>query len=199
MTGIWLLSPLKLQFQHLDETELKNRFRDKMAGASCVLQILFLLLSQADVALIINVVFNLVVSFAATLGNLLMILCILRTPSLHSATNFLFLGLALSDVGVGLVIEPLYITVLIKVYKGVQVDCTIIAIYSIVLTFLVAISMFTITAVSVDRYLAIHCHLRYQDLVTGRSDIFPDSTVECLWPFNKHSDGWVSYLSNLRA
>jgi len=57
-------------------------------------------LPQAVVALIINVVFNVVISVAAILGILFMIFCILRTPSLHSATSFLFLGLALSDVGV---------------------------------------------------------------------------------------------------
>ena len=48
----------------------------------------------------------------------------------------------------------------------------IIAIHSIASTFLVVISVFTVTAVSVDRYLAIHCHLRYQDLVTGRKVLY---------------------------
>ena len=76
----------------------------------------------------------------------MMIFCILRTPSFHSVTNFLFLGLALSDVGVGLVIKPSYMTVLVKIYKGIQVNCTIIAKYSIASMFLVAISVFAITA-----------------------------------------------------
>ena len=79
-------------------------------AGSCAMQITFLSLPGADDALVINVVFNFITSLAAITGNLLITFCIVRTPSLHSATNFLFLGLALSDVGVGLVIEPMYIS-----------------------------------------------------------------------------------------
>ena len=141
------------------------------------MQIAFLSLPEADDALVINMVFNFITSLVAIAGNLLIILCIVRTPSLHSATNVLFLGLALSDVGVGLVIEPMYITVMIKLYKGLPVDCAFIIIYSIASTFLAAVSVLTMTAISVDRYLAIHYHLRYQDMVTKRKIIYYQLTL----------------------
>lgn len=136
------------------------------------MQIPFLLLPEADIALVINVVFNFITSLAAIAGNLMIIFCIVRTPSLHSATNFLFLGLALSDIGVGFLIQPMCITTLIKVYNGLPLDCIFIAIYSIASTFMVTVSALTITAISVDRYLAIHFNLRYQELVTERKVIY---------------------------
>lgn len=86
------------------------------------MQITFLSLPEADDALVINVVSNFIILLAAIVGNLLIIFCIVSFPSLHSASNFLFLGLTLSDVGVGLVIEPMYVTVMIKVYKGFNVS-----------------------------------------------------------------------------
>ena len=141
------------------------------------MQIPFLLLPKADIALVINVVFNFITSLAAIAGNLLIIYCIVRTPSLHSATNFLFLGLALSDIGVGFLIQPMCITTLIKVYNGLPLDCTFTAIYSITSTFMVTVSVLTITAISVDRYLAIRFNLRYQELVTERKVIYFQITL----------------------
>ena len=141
------------------------------------MQIPFLLLPEADDALVINVVFNFITSLAAIAGNLLIIFCIVRTPSLHSATNFLFLGLALSDIGVGFLIQPMCITTLIKVYNGLPLDCTFTAIYSIASTFMVTVSALTLTAISVDRYLAIHFNLRYQELVTERKVIYFQITL----------------------
>ena len=66
---------------------------------------------------------------------------------------------------------------LIRVYNGLPLDCTFIAIYSIASTFMVAVSVLTITAISVDRYLAIHLNLRYQELVTERKVVYFQITL----------------------
>ena len=147
------------------------------SNAPCVLETPMLLLLEADVALLINAIFNGVISASATAGNLLIILSILRSSTLHSTANFLLLGLALSDFGVGLVADPLYITVLIMRYQSLPVNCTLVVIYNLSSSFLVVISMFTVTAISIDRYLAIYFHLRYPQFVTLKKVIYLQITL----------------------
>ena len=141
-------------------------------NASCIMETPLLLLLEADTALLINAIFNGIISASATAGNLLIIFSILRSSTLHSTANFLLLGLTLSDFGVGLLVEPLYITVLITRYHRLAINCTLVVIYNISSSFLVVTSMFTITAISIDRYLAIHLHLRYPQFVTLKKVIY---------------------------
>ncbi|KAJ7392465.1 hypothetical protein OS493_012130 [Desmophyllum pertusum] len=57
---------------------------------------------------IFSCVLNAVFSITATVANLLVLAAIRRTPSLHSPSNTLLFGLALSDLGVGLIVHPLF-------------------------------------------------------------------------------------------
>ena len=57
--------------------------------------------------LITLMVVNILISITATTGNMLVLLTIWRSPHLHSPSNTLLFGLALSDLCVGLVSEPL--------------------------------------------------------------------------------------------
>lgn len=145
--------------------------------ASCIMETPLLLLLEADTALLVNAILNGIISAAATAGNLLIIVSILRSSTLHSTANFLLLGLTLSDFGVGLVVEPLYITVLLTRYQRLTVNCTLVVIYNVSSSFLVVISMFTITAISIDRYLAIHFHLRYPQFVTLKKVVYLQITL----------------------
>lgn len=138
---------------------------------------LLFLLEADEVALLISAIFNSIISAAAIVGNLLIIISILRSSTLHSTANFLLLGLALSDFGVGIVVEPLFVTILLKRYKGLPVNCTLVVSYNIAVSFLVVISMFTVAAISIDRYLAIYFHLRYPELVTERKVIYFQITL----------------------
>ena len=147
------------------------------SNAVCVMETPMLLLLEADAALLINAIFNAIISASATAGNLLIILSILRSSTLHSTANFLLLGLSLSDFGVGVMVEPLYVTVLIMRYQRLPLNCTLVAIYNVSSSFLVVISMFTVTAISMDRYLAIHFHLRYPQFVTLKKVIYLQITL----------------------
>ena len=78
------------------------------------------------------------------------------------------LSLAVSDVGVGLLVQPLYISLLIKwSQKNTPGWGTYKTFYFISHLFTLA-SFCSVVAVSVDRFLAIHLHLRYQELVTHK-------------------------------
>ena len=106
-------------------------------------------------------------SISAVVGNSLVLASIWRTPSLHSPSNVLIVGLAVSDLCVGLLVEPTsFVYGLAQHIGSVHVFC-----YAAVLMWssgnlLTLASLITVTAISLDFYLALHLHLRYKELVT---------------------------------
>ena len=81
------------------------------------------------------------------------------------------LSLAVSDLGVGLLVQPLYITRLVMMIKeNTQTLYFEIALNSFFATsnFLVNASFFGVVALAADRFLAVHFYLRYQELVTHK-------------------------------
>ena len=74
--------------------------------------------------------------------------------------------LAVSDLGVGLLVEPFYFRVLLSlVQKNILTSATCTA-YLFIMGMFSAASYFGVLALSVDMFLAIHLHLRYRELVT---------------------------------
>jgi hypothetical protein len=75
--------------------------------------------------------------------------------------------LAVSDLGVGLIVQPLSAVYKIsEMSEDFQPYC-VAGLGSEILAFTFTSTAFlTITAISVERYLAIHLHLRYKELVT---------------------------------
>ena len=57
-------------------------------------------------------------SISAIVGNFLVIVSIRRTPSLHSPSNVLIVGLAVSDLCVGLLLEPIAFVYLLAQSSG---------------------------------------------------------------------------------
>lgn len=99
---------------------------------------------------------------SATLTNALFILAILRTPTLHTPSNVLLCFLAFSDFGVGFVVQPLFIAVMVS-NSHLQLLISCMESASVLLY---GASMLTMTAIAVDRYLALFLHLRYRTIVT---------------------------------
>ena len=129
---------------------------------------ILLLIGEQSTMLVINMVANILLMFTAILGNVSILLSFMLVSSLHSTSNYLLFGLALTDLGVGLVVHPLYIFVLFSVYTNSVPHCTVLAAYSTATSFLGGISLLYITIIGTDRYLAIHLHLRYRQLVTEK-------------------------------
>ena len=89
------------------------------------------------------------------------------TPTLHSPSITLLLSLALSDFGVGLIVHPLFLAQMLgKLTRNKAVFCEAGISVEITANALCVISLLTVTAVSLDRYLALQLHLRYKELVT---------------------------------
>ncbi|XP_078344260.1 melanocyte-stimulating hormone receptor-like [Oculina patagonica] len=117
--------------------------------------------SRPDTIVIINCVLNAPLMLTSIIGNALVLAAILRTPSLRSPSFILLCSLAFSDLLVGFVVQPLYIT-----YELTKNG----TLYKVMTTMAFAacgVSLSTITAISVDRFLALHYHMRYPNLMNS--------------------------------
>ena len=108
--------------------------------------------------LIVNVALNVFSAFAAIVFNSITIQVIKKTSSLPNPLKILLLSLALSDLAVGLVAQPLWIVNILR-KKDTEV-------LWIIQSALANASFLGIMALNVDRFLAVHLHLRYRELVT---------------------------------
>jgi len=116
---------------------------------------------------IFNCVVNVVFSITAAASNLVILIAIRRTASLHTPSGALLLGLALSDLGVGFIVHPLFFCqILAKVIRNTPLFCGAGIAVEIAANALCIVSLLTVTAVSMDRYLALRLHLRYKELIT---------------------------------
>ena len=105
-------------------------------------------------------VLNAFLAATALFGNTVVILTIWKTSSLHSVVNILVISLAVSDLAVGLIVQPLFIVYLLS---GIYIVRVLLDIFRY---FLCPASFLTITAITVDRMLALQLHLRYHAVVT---------------------------------
>ena len=117
---------------------------------------------------IANFVFNCILSCTAIMFNIVTIHAIRKTSSLPKTLRSLLLSLAVSDVGVGLIGQPFYCSLLIKWSLQNNPDFNTYKAYYITAYLFSTASFSGVVAVSVDRFLAIHLHLRYQELVTHK-------------------------------
>ena len=121
--------------------------------------------------LIANCVFNAFLSFTAISFNIVTIIALRKLLAIPRAVKILLLSLAVSDLGVGLLVQPLYITSLVMMIKeNTQTLYFEITLNSLLATgtFLICASFFGVVALAADRFLAVYLHLRYQELVTRK-------------------------------
>ena len=117
---------------------------------------------------IANCVFNSFLSFTAIMLNIVSVLAIRKTPSLPRTLKTLLLSLAVSDVGVGFLVQPFYTSLLVKWIQQMIPNCNTYEIFSIIAILFGTASFLGVVALSIDRFLAIYLHLRYQELVTHK-------------------------------
>ena len=129
-----------------------------------------LFFSQDTLSDAVDLVLHVPTSLAAIGGNILVMLSIWRTPNLHSPSFVLLFGLAMADLGVGLLVQPFLIMhSLWAIIAGQsRVTCSGITLVLGAAYFFCCVSLLTLTLVSVDRYMAITLHLRYKGLVTSK-------------------------------
>ena len=136
---------------------------------------------------IANCVFNSFLCYTAIMLNIVTINAIRKTPSLPKTLKTLLLSLAVSDVGVGLLVQPFYISLLVKWSQENNPGCDTFKAFCFIAYLFVSASFYGVVAVSVDRFLAIHLHLRYQELVTHKRVV---AVVISIWVLG----GFVFFL-----
>ena len=109
---------------------------------------------------IIDCVLNAPLMLISILGNALVLVAIIRTPSFRSTSMIMLCSLAVSDLLVGFVAQPIYIAN--QLTEVGLID----NVWWKISPFLCGVTLLTITVITVDRFLALHYHMRYASLVT---------------------------------
>ena len=118
---------------------------------------------------IANCILNTFFSYTAITMNIITIYAVIKTSSLPKPFKTLLLSLAVSDLGVGLLVQPLYIVLRIMDLNLTDTNSTtIFKIYVVPTNLFCYASLFSVTALSADRFLAIHLHLRYSEIATHK-------------------------------
>ena len=112
-------------------------------------------------------VLNTFMSVTAFLGNALILIALHKESSLHPPSKLLLRSLATTDLGVGLISQPFAVIY----WMSVANEHWNIRPYAFVAQFITSyilcgVSVATLTAVSVDRLLALFLRLRYKQVVT---------------------------------
>ena len=114
-------------------------------------------------------VLNGYLSYTATMMNIVAIYAIRKTSSLPKNFKTLLLSLAVSDLGVGLLAQPMHVAYIMDYKQNNETNekyNVLFIAFLIPTNFFIYASLFGVTALCADRFLAIRLHLRYQELVT---------------------------------
>ena len=128
---------------------------------------------------IILVGLNILLSITAILGNALVVLALHKESSLHPPSKLMFRCLAITDLGVGVVSQPLFAAKLMLVFNGQQTLCYHLTISAYTLSIVFSgVSLLTVTLIGIDRLLALSLGLRYRQVVTLRR---VRAVTSCFW------------------
>ena len=128
---------------------------------------------------IVTAAFNAIFSLTALLGNALVLTALVRTRSLHSPSKALLRSLAVSDLLVGVLVQPMYIAYCVSGVLGDHwVRCISWIVYPLLSDYFISVSFFTMVAISIDRYLALRLRASYRSVVTIKK---ANITVFSVW------------------
>ena len=128
-----------------------------------------------ETVVIANCILNAPLMLLSIIGNALVLVAILKTPSLRSPSVIFLCNLAVSDLLVGLVVQPVYmVEQMVKTVPKLQEAVGAMGLVGC------GVSLSTITAITVDRFLALHYHLQYPNLMTTSRAIYTIVTIWCI-------------------
>ena len=111
--------------------------------------------------------FNVLLAICSSLGNILILIALHKETSLHAPSKLFLRSLAITDLLVGVISEPLTITYWMSAVRKRQDDCYNALFTSFIASYLLCgMSLLTLTTISVDRLLALTLGLRYRQVVT---------------------------------
>ena len=133
--------------------------------------------TQKNIA-VVNSVINTPLILISIIGNSLVLAAILKTPSIRTPSMIMISSLAVSDLLVGVMAQPLFIA---NKFKSItEKDLFLQHVTVMTGFFLCGVSLGRTTVISVDRFMAFHYHMRYSTIVT-KSRVL--CTVTMIWLF----------------
>ncbi|XP_048576052.1 adenosine receptor A3-like [Nematostella vectensis] len=116
-------------------------------------------------------VLNGITFLPAIVLNVLVLVSIWRTSALHTPAMVFLGNLALSDLMVGSLAQPVFVTCLaleLDVMRWEKMYCWVAITAGFLTIVMCFVTLFNITAVASERYLALYLHFRYCSIITMR-------------------------------
>lgn len=124
-----------------------------------------------ETVVIVNCVLNAPLMLISIIGNTVVLAAISLTPQLRAPATTLLCSLSISDLLVGCVVQPLYIAFELTENEYLYEVVTILSFCAC------GVSLASMTALSGDRFLALHYHMWYPSLMTARRAICASVTL----------------------
>ena len=132
-------------------------------------------------AFLANAIFNGCLCHSTIMLNIVTVYALRRTSTLSNTLKTLLLNLAVADLGIGLLGQPLEVVYLTELLRWNRASPTTDRASAVVLSVFYLSSLCSIMAISADRFIAIQMPLRYEDLVTHRRVV---TVVITIWLFS---------------
>ena len=130
-------------------------------------------------SLMFLIVLNSFLAITATLCNAVILAALNKVSSLHPPSKILLRSLALTDLGAGILVEPLFVIFLMTAkFEKLNLCYPVLIIGSFAGLSMSFVSLLTLTAISVDRLLALLLGLRYRQVVTSKRVLL---SMICFW------------------
>lgn len=141
------------------------------------------------------IIISIFLAISSTFGNILILAALRKVSFLHPPSKILLRSLILTDLCVGIAVGPLYVIFLFTIeFKNWNFCCQVISAVLLSGQTLCSVSLLTMTAIGVDRLLALSLGLRYRQVVTSRR---AQGTAISLWFIG--SGGAIMELFNYRT
>ena len=123
--------------------------------------------SPFETSVIINSVLNALLIPICIAGNVLVLAPVWRNPSPRTPSTILLCSLPVSDLFGGFLVLPVNIAIALTPLSRSSSYLRLSQARTFLIIQLCGVSLDTMTAISVDRYLALHYHMRYLNLMTS--------------------------------
>ena len=146
---------------------LSNSSRSLENNVSCFRFPVFQTDNIPELIVVFNSTVNFPLSVLTIAGNALVLVAVWRTPSLRSPSVILLCGLATTDLAVGLLVQPLFLSMELTLLSNSSAyNCVLGKTFITVSYTVCGVSLATLTAITIDRLLALKYHMRYSSIMT---------------------------------
>lgn len=130
-----------------------------------------------ETSVVVICVLNAPLMLTSTAGNILVLTAIKKTPSICSSSITMLCSLAVSDLLVGFIVQPFFLaSLLTRVFLIERIS-------KIMAFCLCGVSLCTMTAISIDRFLALQYPMRYQATITAHQRAL-NTLIVIIWLHN---------------